>query len=281
MIRAFATIAAAATLSSFSNSDGNLDLVLRLLENSQKVDLSIVTPANREAAVGLLRDIATRKVNQIGTILPNYLGAEIVLLRLADPPTMKRITDEYRRGNITKAENMEWAAQGALIPYLAADFFLEDGDKGTVIKSGFEGIRVLPPSVYSALVSVRVIAESKQFSPETRAWAEQAKRKHYPYTDFRSTMRQWWKQNEAHFSAGDYQAVRPPMPPPKAPAEPATPTVAATPIPQPSSIPRLESIPVQPKSPPLAAKKQSVWPWIVGVVVAIGVVALVAKRRSL
>jgi len=283
MTRAIAYMIFAGVLTPLASGDETLDIVLRLSENAQREDLSIVTSANREEVVGLLRDIATRKVNKIGTILPNYLGSEIVLLRLADPVTMKRITDQFRRGNLDKGENIEWGAQGAVIPYLAPDFFLDDGDKSTILRSGFEGVRVLPPSVYSALVSVRVIAESKQFSPETRAWAGEARRKHYPYTDFRSTMRQWWKQNEAHFTAGDYRAVRPPQPEPPAVVTAAPPAPASTPLPVPTATPKPEPVPasVQPVSNPQASKKHAVWPWIVGVAVAIGIVALAAKRRSL
>ena len=127
-------------LLSASKAEEVTSLVLRILEPSaRKTDLSLVTPENHDAVVKLLRDIATLKVRKIGTTLPDESGAEIVLLRLADHETISRVVTNYQRSygsrdSFNTAENFEWAAQGAIIPYLAEDFFREDGDKSTIVR---------------------------------------------------------------------------------------------------------------------------------------------------
>ncbi len=91
------------------------NLVLQLLEHGgRKADLSLITAENRESAVRLLRDIATGKRNQIGTVLPSELGAKIVLLRLADSETIQRAVAAYQqsgsgRGEYYSAEEFVWS----------------------------------------------------------------------------------------------------------------------------------------------------------------------------
>lgn len=198
-------------------------------QKSSAIDLSVVTPSNHDAVVKILRDAATRKIDHIGTAYVGDTSAEIVLMRLNDAETITRLIGQYRDtygslGSFWLAEHFEWAGQASLIPLLAEDFSLDDGDKSTIKSDGGGGgIRVIPRSVFSGITAMRVTIASKQFSGETRAWANQRLiQGYYPFDRFREDMRLWWKQNEAAFTAGNYLAVQPlhPEPPPPPPSLP-------------------------------------------------------------
>lgn len=283
MKRLSATVALVFILAASQAASETEQLVLRILEKpGRKTDLSGVTPTNRGAVIMLLRDIATQKVEKIGTVLPDYIGAEVVLLRLNDTETIARLTDDYKRnygsrGSFWLAEHLEWGAQAAVIPYLADDFFRDDGERSTIVREGSGGIRVMPRSVFSSLTILRIAKVSEQFSPEMRAWAKQRLMASiYPLDSFRTDMRVWWRQNEAAFAKGDYHAVRPLQPENEAAA-------AATPLPLATSRP-VPSTPATPITTEAHAatveRKTPVWPWVVGIAVLTVIASLVWKRRS-
>ena len=228
-------------------------------QKSSKADLSVITPANHDAIVKILRDAATRKIDHIGTAYVDTTPAEVILTRLNDTETITRLIREYRdtygsRHSFSVAEHFEWAGQASLIPLLAEDFSLNDGDVSSIKSDGRgNGIRVIPRSVFSGITAMRVTIASKQFSAETRAWANQRLiRGYYPFDKFREEMRLWWKQNEAAFKAGNYLAVKPmqlepaALPPalpipedskrviPPLPAKPTPRSATPTPIPDPA-----------------------------------------------
>ena len=258
-------------------------------------DLSVITPSNREAVMNILHDVATRKVHSIGTANMDSDGAEVILMRLNDADTITRAVTRYRdtygsRGSFWLAEHFEWAGQASIIPLLAEDFFLEDGNKG-VIKNdgGGVGLRVIPRSAFSGITAMRVTIASKQFSDETRAWANQRLiQGYYPFDKFRADMRVWWKQNEAAFKAGNYSAVKPPVPEvhPSLPnPEDSKRVIPSVPIKH-STLDFATQSPA-PKPPPVVSNVERTiiestrWrPWVVGILALIMIVTLVLKRRT-
>lgn len=192
------------------------NLVLRLLEKAgTKADLSLIDDTNRQGMITLLRDIATRKVTQIGTTLPDSMAAQIVLLRLADPETIQRVVSDFRtmygrRRSFELAEDLELAAHGAALPYLANDFSRQDGDKSTILKDGGARIRVIPQSAFSGVTTLRIIIASDQFPPEVRQWAkERLIQGAYPFDKLRDDVALWWEQNGKLVSNGLYGKTRP------------------------------------------------------------------------
>ena len=104
-------------------------LVLKVLENNGRtVSLDFITPENRDGVIELLREIASGKRRQFGTILADDLAAKLILLRLADNETIEKAVAAYERsgsgrGEYYSAEEFVWSEQAAIIPYLASDFF--------------------------------------------------------------------------------------------------------------------------------------------------------------
>ncbi len=271
-------------------------IVVRLLASGgRKADLSLISAENHDAAVKLLRDIATGKRSEIGNEMPSQTGAQIVLLRLADPETVEGAVFRYQRSYGTRtsyhiAEELVWAEQPAIIPHLAGDFFLNDGDKSTLRSTGDPiGIMAPPRSAFSAFTSLKIVAASKHFSPEMREWAKTRRNAGiYPFTAFREEMRVWWKQNEAAFKVGDYIAVKPPVPdlPPSLP----NPEDSKRVIPLPPTVkpaPAQETPPPPVIAPPVVANaerpiRESLrwWSWLVGIGAVIVLAALFLKRRA-
>ena len=268
--------------------------VLRLLqEPGNKTDLSVVTNENRDAATKLLREIAIGKVTKIGTVLPDNISAEVVLIRLNDGETINRLIESYRanygsRGSFWLAEHLEWAGQASVIPLLAADFFLEDGNQGRINREGKGGgLRVIPRSAFSGITALRITIASKQFSDETRAWAnERLMQDCYPYDKFRAEMRLWWKQNYGAFAKGDYKAVNP-LKPEKAVAVIAPPSpLPPTPFP-PTATPNITPNPVQktpavvqPEPAPPISQRKPAWMWIATIFVLATGGLIAWKRRK-
>jgi hypothetical protein len=261
-------------------------------ESPQKVSLSEITAAKRDAVVMLLRDVATHKVTSIGAVLPDAGSADIILLRLNDKSTIERMISAYRasygsRGSFWLAEHLELAAQAAVIPYLAEDFFLDDGDKSTIVREGVGGLRVIPRSAFSGLTTLRIAAASEQFGMETRAWAKQRQTTSiYPLQDFRTEMRRWWRENETAFRKGEYQAVRPWEPE----APPAGRVSPSTPPPAPSVLVPAPTVPAEPaanaptrvaqSSAAMARHETRHWGWVIGAGVLV-VIALFGWKRQM
>jgi hypothetical protein len=272
------------------------ELVVQMLaEAPQKANLSVITPANRDAVVKILRDASTYKITAIGTSPLDEVGAGIILVRLNDAETISRLIGQYRdtygsRGSFWKAGHLELAGQASVIPLLAEDFFMEDGDKSTINRDGKGGgIRVIPRSAFSGITAMRVTIASKQFSDETRAWANQRLiQGYYPYEKFRADMRLWWKQNEAAFKTGNYMAVKPPVPepPPSLPNPedskrviPTKPVMNSLPTPATPAPPPIPAPAVANAEKPLP--ESSIW-WalVAGIAALLMIVAVVIKRRS-
>ena len=270
-------------------------LVVKLLTpGGRRADLTLINSGNREAVINLLREIATGKRETIGTEVPSQTGAQIALLRLGDPPTIESAIAAYRAshgeaGGANRAEDLVWSEQAAIIPYLAEDYFREDGDRSTIRSKGdVIGVRVTPLSAYSGFVSLKIMASSSQFSPEARGWALARRNQGiYPFVAFRNEMRVWWRQNEAAFKAGNYLAVKPPVPePPPSLPNPedsrrviqSLPVVNSLPTPGtsiPSPIPPLTLANAEKPVP----KSTHWWAWVLGIAALFVIVTLALKRR--
>jgi phosphate/sulfate permease len=97
-------------------------------------------------------------------------------------------------------------------------------------------------------MALRMIGQSKVFSPETRAWARYNRDRldSTPPHLTRELMHQWWRANEARFEAHDYEAVQPGqnLPPYSGPLgetvgvdRPAATAIATPVLPIPTSLP--------------------------------------------
>ncbi len=191
--------------------------VLALLEESgRKVNLSVITPENKEAVVALLRDIATRKRRQIGTTLPDYISAKIILLRLGDPPTMQDSADAYLKTGRVDLSEISLALQPAMIPLLVDGLRFDERDNvvpPSVRRAQLaEGtcVRPISPSFRATHLIQKLLVDCPQFTGEVRASAMALLKQ--PIPSMRETLRVWWKENEMFFKTGHYNSVRPPTP---------------------------------------------------------------------
>lgn len=215
-LHSFASFLVLALLAVPCGAGETQDRVIRLLrEAGTKADLCLIDDANRPAMLALPRDIATHKVTRIGTVLPDDLAAQIVLIRLADVETIQRVVSDYRtlygkRRSFELAEDLELAANGAAIPYLAEDFSRQDGDKSAILNEGGARIRVIPRSAFSRVITLRIIIASEQFPPEVRQWAkERLSQGAHPFDKLRNDVALWWEQNSRFVSSGMYGKTRP------------------------------------------------------------------------
>lgn len=255
-------------------------------------DISLVPPEQREAVIFRLRETAKLKGGNslLGTVALSTMEADLLLLRLGDTFTIERMVKDYRAydgmtswGYVT--ESFRYARQPKIIPYLADDFCSkEDPNKGITVSpppgSTEFAVGVPARSIFSGVMVTDLIKSSPAFSPQMKAWANRAFALRLESPErFRGLMRAWWDVNKTAFERGDYLAV---IPVAEEDAAPATPP-ASTPKQEPSThaTPPAPPALVTPTSAIPAERKFPVWPWIVGVAVAIGIVALAAKRRSL
>jgi hypothetical protein len=150
--------------------------IISALVDFRNADLTHIK--NNQTAIALLRDIAAQNVTNIGTASFSGLEARVVLLRLGDEPTMRSTIQLYRekyrsRGVQVLIQQIEWADQPALIPYLAEDFSREDGVKDEFISEGYTGMLSSPRSILSGILTGRIIARSSVFSAQLKAWANE------------------------------------------------------------------------------------------------------------
>lgn len=232
-------------------------------------NLKIVTPDIRDEVIMYLRrgaegaDAITGRTNYLG---PDRTSA-MLLIRLGDEQQMKKAMDRYRQeaensGHTLNpepgiAQEMTGTGQPLMIPLFAPDFFRNDGDHIRLYSDGDMTFWESPLSISSIFSTLSVIQKSSEFSNELRGWAraidEEFARRLYkmpPHLGiFKSIMQQWWRENEKHFAAKDYAAVKPGAPvaetlkPAESPAE-ATPKAAA-------EVP----VPPAPASPPTVVQK--------------------------
>ena len=193
-------------------------------------DLGVVRPEIRNEVISRLRKRAERpNFNPNGAATTEY----IILIRLGDEETMNQIVDTTRSRWLT---GEGWAfqdlladsVQPAVIPLIAQDFFRSDGDK---ISYGLDidiAYTIRPFSIEMSRVAFAIVEHSEAFTPEVREWAKENhwRLDHNPPPLTRDVIQKWWRENEARFVAGEYQAVKAGQ---VLPAPPATPKSAETP----------------------------------------------------
>jgi hypothetical protein len=261
-------------------------------------DLSIVTPELRPAVVEKMREVARRKGGWVllGTTTFSPMEADLLLLRLGDKFTIERMMEDYRAYDSRTSwsyvtSRFEYSQQPLIIPYLAEDFYSQENPQGGItIKPPPESMEFAvgapPRSIFSGVVTTRIIEKAPEFSAEMKAWATQAYvvRQKSPER-FRNLMRHWWDTNKAAFERGDYAAVVPVAEPPPATPKPATPP-PATPLPNtptPPATPAASPLPPPAATPALISGtewKTPVWPWFAGLGALLALLAVMLKRRA-
>ena len=196
--------------------DERIDRIVSRLLDSEIPDLSLVTPDVRDEVIHRIRGSSGDSFEQtIGKTRRYYL----LLVKLGDEDATKQVVAAMRPSLPKKGPGNLWLsfleddAQPVIIPIIAGDFFLNDGEEQTSALLGDEGFQVRPVSMEMCMLAFHVILRSGSFSPETTAWAKYNHdwRQSYFTTprEMREQMQRWWRANEAHFRARDYQAVRP------------------------------------------------------------------------
>ena len=265
-------------------------IVSRLLD-SEIPDLSLVTPDVRDEVIHRIRGSSGDSFEQtIGKTRGYYL----LLVKLGDEDATRQVVAAMRPSLPKKGPANLWLsflednAQPVIIPLIAGDFFLNDGDEQIVAVSGDEGFDVRPVSIEMCWLALTVVRRNESFSPETKSWAKD--KQNWRKTDFgalgelRKEMQQWWRANEAHFRARDYQAVRPGETLSSAAAQ--TPVRSEDPRGQPAPTRRTPSdvgTPSQPGTaaprPKLVECRSSAW-WWAGMA-TISVIGLLIWRRRI
>lgn len=196
---------------------GNFEAdVATLTYKSMDADLSSISPGDRKKTIDLLRKFRSREIKEVSTIVPNQSGAEILLVRLNDSETIDKMISVYQKYNSRAAwsyipKTFERAAQPAVIPYLAGDYFGDEpananyGKEGSTTEFGIIGP---PKSIYSGVITLRVIQAAPEFNVELKHWAKEVYELRIRNPEgFRKLMRQWWEQNKEAFEKGDYASV--------------------------------------------------------------------------
>jgi hypothetical protein len=237
-----------------------------------------------------------RTSSKIGTTRIHPIKADLLLLRLGDKFTIERMLEDYRAYDSRTSwsyvtSSFERSRQPLIIPYLAEDFYSQENpNRGIVIQPPPESMEFAvgapPRSIFSGVVTTRIIEKAPEFSPAMKAWATQAYvvRQQSPER-FRNLMRHWWDTNKAAFARGDYQSVVPVAEPPPVPPPPATP-LPATPAPStptPPATPAASPLPPPAATPALISgteRKTPVWPWFAGLGALLALLAVILKRRA-
>jgi hypothetical protein len=188
---------------------------LDLMGLSIKSELSIVG-ADRSAVIARLREVATRKINHIGTASLSADNAQIVLMRLGDDQTIKQVIEEYRQYNSQYAlahvpDMLEWSHQPRAIPYLAQDFYLNDDPSAGVVQKPDVDFGTSAParSIFSAIISLEIIKRAPEFAPSLKTWAKDAYQLRLKNPKaFRAMMKFWWDENKNAFLSKSCDAVQ-------------------------------------------------------------------------
>lgn len=178
--------------------------------------LSGFSEADRGKVVEILRGVESREITSIGNISPSNIGARSALIAIDDEPTIDRLVQIYRRYDSRAAwvdipQTFQKVANPYVISYLAPDFYLEDDLEASYgYRNEWESIGAPPRSIWSSIVSVRIIEKSPEFNQAMKAWAREV----YELSSrdealCRRVMRAWWTKNKVLFEQGKYMEVQP------------------------------------------------------------------------
>jgi hypothetical protein len=287
----FLGLAVLLRITTAAEEDQRIGRILSSLQQDHP-DLSIVTADIRDEVIQRIRQSAGVSYDPTSQASGrDYL----VLVRLGDKDATKQVVDAFRASLHTEAHGwplkqfLDSHAHPVTIPFIAEDFSRDDGDTFAFAGSDFV-YTVGPVSMMMSRLAFSIILSNDVFSPETKAWAKYNRERidSFPPKTIRELMQQWWRENEAHFRAGNYQAVRPGqrLPPYSGPraqtigidrlaaASQAQPTLP-TPIRQAAT--------AAPETPPIenAIPFSKVW-WVVAFIVCASLAGLLflSKRRA-
>ena len=265
-------------------------IVSRLRHDWRYSDLSVVTPEIRDEVIRRIRGFTPSTFAETKGARTDYL----LLVRLGDADATMQVVE----ASLPSMVKNDWLAlqshvvnyaHPTVIPSIAKIFFLNDGDTMTYQGGSDNVFYIGPRSVEMCRLALSVILRKDAFSHETRVWAKNNLElvDHNPPRRTREMMQQWWRDNEAHFQARDYQAVRPgqilsyprgvlvediPLssPPLQTTATPALPISTPQPV---------AALPIPTFVESSASFVKACWV-VVGIVALTGIALLVWKRRA-
>ncbi|PAW77290.1 MAG: hypothetical protein B9S32_12370 [Verrucomicrobia bacterium Tous-C9LFEB] len=209
MLRSFAIIFLLPVLTLSAESTDTLVQKI-IARDTANADLSVITDENRQKIVEIARNVVLRKVEG------NYVGAQILLLRLGDAQTIKELQtlfSEYKGKEAWQEVPfyVERARQPLLVEAFSSSLYspLDQGVKGIVGGVKTEVVTLVPPKpVMAGALIISTIRQSKEFSPELKAWAKEMAH-NLDEADFISKMRLWWEQNKERFVTLKFKEVEP------------------------------------------------------------------------
>lgn len=255
-----------------------------LAADGPRANLDAFSPDERPKILEVLRGIESGTITSVGGIAPYKSGARLALIALSDEPTIEKTINIYRQYKSRAAwvdipQAFQTVSNPITIDYLAPDFYLEDDLKASYgYRNEWESIGAPPRSIWSSIVSVRIIEKSPKFSQAMKVWAKDV----YELSSrdealCRRVMRAWWTKNKDLFEQRRYMEVQPIN------LRDFEPEVASEPSPKPEQVPVVRKVPeprkieaASPTSAPmpvvrvLPVESSSNWPLILcGAVIAL------------
>jgi hypothetical protein len=173
---------------------------------AQDADLSTVPPQAIDGLKKEFRDVST------GTVKGDDIRAKIYLLRFGDTGTIEEMTRVFEKYTNSDAWEeipfyFERARQPLLIGQLAASLSASS-EKNHSRSDGLEATVVPPRPTAAAILILKTISPSEEFSKELRDWAEAMLLRSYDQ-GFVKTMQSWWDANRDLYEKRQYDQLRP------------------------------------------------------------------------
>lgn len=200
-----------------------------------------------------------------------------MLLWLGDPEMTKVYVSLWNSGSARVGEEIEKSARADIIPHLVEGMFREEP---FVVRG--RDTTVLPMSFYTAELVRNIVKASPLFNREVIEWADrQVDRTNQETIELRAIMREWWRENERHFKAKNYAAVKPGRELQRQETLPSAPSIQPEPVVSASatSAPPTTSTQSPAETPEPAPP---VWPWLTGIaaLIAAGYAILRSRKAS-
>lgn len=192
-------------------ADTEIDEFVSLAENNVLTP-GRVRPEIRDEVIVHLR----AKLHPDDPCFPMYTSDSLVAL--GDEQTIERVIRQIKE---KAAKTGTWYSIGQysypqplLIPYLAEDFFRDDGDTidEQVTRRDLDHLQI---SIGRVLDVLNILRRSPAFSEDMHKWSENTIAVPLKLLDIskcRQVMRSWWLENKEHFAKRDYASVRPGAP---------------------------------------------------------------------
>ena len=217
------------SVSAVSEEDKEMDDFLRAHSPVETIPAAFrALPADKQMR---LIDHARKNVNSYKASGQRNGSSELDLFLFGDPEMMKQWADDFL--NRRDDRGLYLSQSPELIPMIAPGLSNQDP-----VAIGYG----IPLSSAAATAILHVIANTDAFSAETRIWAQAVPAQIEPSVEGRleyiEMMRNWWRENERHFQAKDYAAVKrgAPLSEPK-PPEDTEPPAASEPLPTVPTVP--------------------------------------------